>query len=380
MNSLLINLLEDYGDVTQKVAEFLLKRPSSPITLISRSTCLKKEDVCNAMALLIQNRMAYFEVENRVTLYSINNIVCSKRMLFPYYVWIVRIKFRSSSCFSAILCRGAVPIDSIPEKNKEEVDLLVKGDILNIVTNEEIKLVGREEPIVKRRKIKDYAHHYLIVNYDRLDEMLFMREASEYLTEIYNFKTAKLIEDSFASIIKSTLNDSTDKNIIKFLEGDRLLRKTEGDRWVIEWENLWSNCQRWRILQSLDLHSRRIYMAIEDYELENSRCIEDRNIARTVLINNANARMALMKLLEMGLVGIKSNGSETLKSLLGWGSTFERGRRLLAENLERLGVNKLNKVNSYWTHESYNGNGEIYLAEWLHTIYNIFIVEYKLIP
>lgn len=352
-------ILEDYGNIPQKVGSFLLKNNSSTLQQIINGTGFTDIEVVDGLSILIQKRFVKYFIYEKIFKYHIDRKMIKRRIYFPIYTNFITSNYstKHSKLFSKVLIRGTF---KEAELNPISEDLIL-ANILKI------------EPLsIKRKETENIDKHFkpserfIIVNFDFLDQKIFEEETIKLISKRYN--------DAAASVLKSVLKcEIVDKNsIIKNLESTKILISDSGTV-VNEKDNIneylrylcaskvlnygfdekrayFFNSNRGilkthRIILLLkDPSMRRIFRMILEKE------IEDKEVTIHSLLSVNKIKLSLLALQRLGLISQKCMSDYSTGSRIdhSWFVNLNLASLSMIKKIETQIAVKLKNINTCW--------------------------------
>lgn len=387
-------ILEDYGNIPQKVGSFLLKNNFSTLEQIQKGTHLMINEVADGLAILIQRRFVKFFIFEKIFKYHIDRVMVKRRIYFPIYLNYVSSKFSSKHIkqFSKVLCRGTF-------KQVEPNPILDELSDANLLKIEPLSIKKNDyEAVEKQFKASE---RFLIVNFDHLDQKIFEEETIKFISKRYN--------EAAAAVLRSVLKcDIVDKNsIIKNLESTKILISDNGTT-VNEKDNITEYlkylCASKVLTQGFDekrayffnssrtiLKSYRISLLLKDpsmsriFRMIQEKEIEDKEITIHSLLSINKVKLSLLSLQKLGLISQKCMKDYSAGSRIdhSWFIDIDHASLSMIKKIEIQIAAKLKSLNGCWDcnyfFESSSENANVWTSDMIslatdHLILGIDII------
>lgn len=205
-------LLADYGTVPQTIGACLLRRNGLDIGDIQSICRLSPDEVRDGLSVLIQRRLVAFSVVGRAVKYFLDKHVLKKRLFFPMYARAVlrRHPGGPAEYFLGVLTRGILGEQRL---DGAAAPLLHDG-ILQTVKSDHTGLIsgGRPVSVEEPAKVRRLAGSFLVVNFARVEQLVFEDEMAAYIGGRYNRTAADIFRavctDGDVAAVRTALQSS----------------------------------------------------------------------------------------------------------------------------------------------------------------------------
>ncbi|ADM12154.1 uncharacterized protein Eint_090240 [Encephalitozoon intestinalis ATCC 50506] len=386
MPGLVGGILEDYGNIPQKIGFFLGKRNGSTIEYIVQNTSLTYSQVMHGLSLMIQRRLVrYFQYEKKVH-YVLDVDMVYRRMYFGIYCNLIEDMFGADAAekFMEVLIDGFSKADIFLEEKireiidagmiipigRKEASLLVAGARDPTEWMRRARMEKEEEKTERKNRKTEEIQRFYIVDFGLLDSILINNMLLSFVRKRYLSKAEKI----YRSILKCNLV-SIDSIIGSFEEETSISR---GD--ITSCIKYFSNCGLLqksldcsetyfkdedsvkeilvvdilnRILSENSKEGQRIFNMMLEY-----KTLEDKDIVIKSLIPSYMVKKSLIMLHSKGFVVLKRTESGESKPVLQWEVNTGRASKVVREEIKEMLEVSWASVNQRWKYIGLNGDGE----------------------
>lgn len=369
-------ILNDYGNIPQKIGSFLLKNNSSTFTQIQDATGLSKDDVTDGLSILIQRRFVRFFIFEKICKYNIVKSMIKRRLYFPIYTNYVSqiLSSKHVKYFINVMNLGILK----EHENTEIIEDLIRENILKV----ESFSSSRDE----RDKIIKTSVRFLIVNFDFLDQKIFEEETVKYVIKRYNEAAGSVLKALLKCEIIDRDNIINNLDSTKILISDNGILVNEKDN-VIEY--LKYLCSSGIVIRGFDekrkyffnssrinLKTYKILVLIKDTNMRrifnlilNKPDIEDKDVTIKSLLGGNKLKMALLSLQKLGLISQKCMGDYSSGTRIDhcWYVDMKTASLSMIKKIEKQMIEKLMNINGCWNgnkfDESMSENADVWVSD-----------------
>eukprot|EP00866_Antonospora_locustae_P000767 jgi/Antlo1/767/597 len=318
-------VFSEYGAVTRKVAEHLLRHGYSSLSQVVCATRLSHMNVSAAISLLLHIRCATYTKTRNKIFYSATKH--EKRLFFATYCDFVA-KCTSKShgdVFRKILIAGITNTKRI--RDAESLEFLVAKRFVSVETREEVQsnvlernpsyradLCAKDtEAAAKRAKLDGDEEMYAYVNYAEVERRIFDSCFYRYLEVRYDEAMASLflkirqrMRVSASDLLQSAETSNGYLDVYsEYLVSDGVVHTLPMGELCLatEWRDALKRDVLSRFLERTEGRAlRRIFNTI----LKRGT-VPDRDIARAAMVGTAETRCLMLRLQQTGCVGVFAN-------------------------------------------------------------------------
>ncbi|KAL0265694.1 UNVERIFIED_CONTAM: hypothetical protein PYX00_011408 [Menopon gallinae] len=316
-------VFDEYGAVTRKVAEHLLRHSHSSLSQVACATRLSHADVSAAISLLLHIRCAtYARAKGGKIFYSAT--VHEKRLFFATYCdFVAKCLGRThGDVFRRILVGGITNTSRI--QSAESLELLAARGFVSVGSRGEVRSAllerdtgfrdavqdgrasGAGRADAKRTKLCRDGETYAYVNYAEVEKRIFDCCFCVYLDNRYNGTMAAL----FLRILRLRCVAACDLPVdagtyVEYLVADRVVESLpSGDvRLGRGWRDALKRDVLSRFLENSEGKAlRRIFNTIL-----RRGTVPDKEIARAAMVGAAQTRCLMLRLQQTGCAGVFAN-------------------------------------------------------------------------
>lgn len=318
-------VFSEYGTVTRRVAEYLLRHSYSSLSQVVCATRLSHSNVSAAISLLLHIRCATYTRARNKTFYSAKRH--EKRLFFATYCdFVTKSTGRPhGDVFRRILVAGITNTKKI--QDAESLEFLVAKGFVSVETRGEVRSNMLErvpscradlgakgtEAAAKRVKLDEDEETYVYVNYEEVERCIFDSCFCRYLEVRYNETMASLFLQIrrrgrvSANGPPESLADGEDCMDVysEYLVSDGVAHAlpTGELRLAAEWRDVLKRDVLSRFLERAEGKAlRRIFNMIL-----RRGAVPDKEIARAAMVGAAETRCMMLRLQQMGCAGIFAN-------------------------------------------------------------------------
>lgn len=314
-------VFSEYGAVTRKVAEYLLRHGHSSLSQVVCATKLSHANVSAAISLLLHIRCATYTKARNKTFYSATRH--EKRLFFATYCdFVAKSTSRThGDVFRRILVAGITNTKKI--QDAESLELLVARGFVSVETRGEVRsnvlerepssradsdAKGAEAP-AKRAKQNGDEETYAYVNYAEVERRIFDSCFCRYLEDRYDEAMASLFLKIRRRMRVSASDLSESGGCLdvysEYLVSDGVVHAlpTGELRLAAGWRDALKRDVLSRFLEKAEGRAlRRIFNTI----LKRGT-VSDREIARAAMVGAAETRCLMLRLQQTGCAGVFAN-------------------------------------------------------------------------